>query len=62
MALFFQLLSREELNNLSPEELQTLKATFYHTLYTNEAIRRELATAVAQRLQALLEARQEPGS
>jgi hypothetical protein len=44
MALFLQLLSRAELNNLSPEELQ------------------ELAIAVAQKLPALHDARQEPGS
>lgn len=58
MALFFQLLSEGELAELSSEELATLKAAFYHALYTNETIKRELATSVAQTLQAIREARQ----
>jgi hypothetical protein len=62
MALFFQLLSKEELSGLRPEDLEALKATFYHTLYTNEAIKRELAIAVSQKLQAIRETRPEAGS
>ena len=62
MALFFQLLSDEELRGLRPEEIEALKVTFYHTLYTNEAIKRELAIAVSQRLRAIRESRPEAGS
>jgi hypothetical protein len=60
MALFFQLLSEGEIRDLSSEELATLKAAFYHALYTNETIKRELGTTVAQKLQAIREARQGP--
>ncbi len=43
MALFFQLLTEEELRTLTVEQLATLRAAFYHELYTNQAIRRELS-------------------
>ena len=64
MALFFQLLSENELRDLSREELETLKAAFYHTLYTNETIKRELGATVSQRLAAIRAAREgtNPGS
>jgi hypothetical protein len=50
MALFFQLLTEEELRTLSVEQLARLRAAFYHELYTNQAIRRELSRRVAQTL------------
>jgi hypothetical protein len=53
MALFFQLLSEEELRSLTVEQLARLRAAFYHELYTNQAIRRELSRRVAQTLTAL---------
>ena len=53
MALFFQLLTEEELRTLTVEQLATLRAAFYHELYTNEAIRRELSARVARTLDAI---------
>ena len=50
MALFFQLLTEEELRNLTVEQLARLRAAFYHELYTNEAIRRELSARIARTL------------
>jgi len=57
MAFLFQLLSESDLRDLSPEELERLKATFYHSLYTNAAIRRELSITVSQALEAIRERR-----
>ena len=53
MALFFQLLTEEELRALTVEQLATLRAAFFHELYTNEAIRRELGARVARTLEAM---------
>jgi hypothetical protein len=53
MALFFQLLTEEELRTLTVEQLARLRAAFYHELYTNQAIRRELSRRVAQTLTTL---------
>lgn len=50
MALFFQLLTEEELRTLTVEQLATLRAAFYHELYTNAAIKRELGVRVARAL------------
>ena len=50
MALFFQLLTEEELRTLTVEQLERLRAAFYHELSTNEAIKRALSTRVAQTL------------
>jgi hypothetical protein len=55
MALFFQLLTEEELRNLTVEQLARLRAAFYHELYTNEAIKRELSARIARALDALSE-------
>jgi len=57
MAFLFQLLSESDLRDLSPEELERLKAAFYHSLYTNVAIRRELSITVSQALEAIRERR-----
>ena len=51
MALFFQLLTEEELRHLTVEQLARLRAAFYHELYTNEAIRRELSARIARTLE-----------
>jgi hypothetical protein len=59
MAFLFQLLSENDLRDLGSEELEHLKAVFYHTLYTNETIRRELAITVSQTLQRLREQREQ---
>ena len=40
MALFFQLLTGEELRTLTVKQRATLRAAFYHELYTNAAIER----------------------
>jgi hypothetical protein len=53
MALFFQLLTEEELGNLTVEQLARLRAAFYHELYTNEAIRRELSARIARALETM---------
>jgi hypothetical protein len=53
MALFFQLLTEEELRTLTVEQLARLRAAFYHELYTNQAIRRELSRRVAQTIATL---------
>jgi hypothetical protein len=58
MALFLQLLSENELRELSVEELKALKVAFYHTLYTNETIKRELGATVSQTLQTIRQRRQ----
>ena len=61
MALFFQLLTEEELRDLTVEQLATLRAAFYHELYTNEAIKRELSTRISRTLRAIRgESAQEP--
>jgi hypothetical protein len=57
MALFFQLLSENELRDLRRDELEMLKAAFYHTLYTNETIKRELGATLNERLAAIRAAR-----
>jgi len=59
MALLFQLLSEEDLRDLTVEQLEKLKAIFRHTLYTNPAIRRELSNKVSQALETM-RAEQEP--
>ena len=46
MALFFQLLTEEELRTLTVEQLARLRAAFYHELYTNQAIRGSSAGAL----------------
>ena len=56
MALFFQLLTEEELRNLTVEQLARLRAAFSHELYTNSAIRRELSTRIARTLALIREA------
>jgi hypothetical protein len=62
MALFYQLLSENELNDLSPDELEALKAAVHHALSTNETIKRELGVTVARKLEAIRAARQGGGS
>ena len=59
MALFFQLLTEEELRTLTVEQLERLRAAFLHELSTNEAIRRELSARIARTL-AALRGEQEP--
>ena len=53
MALFFQLLTEEELRGLTVEQLATLRAAFYHELYTNEAIKIELSTRISRTLSTI---------
>jgi len=53
MALFFQLLTEEELRNLTVEQIKRLKAAFDHELFTNEAIKRALSARVARTLDAI---------
>ena len=53
MALFFQLLTEEELRNLTVEQIKRLRAAFLHELSTNEAIRRELSTRISRTLATL---------
>jgi len=53
MSLFFQLLTEEELRDLTVEQFATLKAAFYHELYTNEAIKRELSTRISRTLRTI---------
>ena len=61
MALFFQLLTEEELRDLTVEQLATLRAAFYHELYTNEAIKRVLSTRISRTLATIRgEQEQEP--
>jgi hypothetical protein len=50
MALFFQLLTEEELRDLTVEQIRRLRAAFYHELSTNEAIKRALSARVARTL------------
>jgi hypothetical protein len=50
MALFFQLLTEEELRNLTVEQLKKLKAVYYHTLATNPTIKRVLGEKISQAL------------
>jgi hypothetical protein len=58
MALFLQLLSESDILDLSVDELETLKAAYYRTLYTNEAIQRELAATVARVRETIRERRE----
>jgi hypothetical protein len=60
MALFFQLLSERELAELSAEELETLKAAFYHALYNDPTIRRQLGGKVSETIDRLRAQRQTP--
>jgi hypothetical protein len=53
MALFFQLLTEEELRNLTVEQIKRLKAAFDHELSTNEAIKRALSARVTRTLDAI---------
>ena len=53
MALFFQLLTEEELRNLTVEQIKRLKAAFDHELATNEAIKRALSARVARTLDTI---------
>jgi len=53
MALFFQLLTEEELRNLTVEQIKRLRAAFDHELSTNEAIKRALSARVARTLDAI---------
>ena len=53
MALFFQLLTEEELRNLTVEQIKRLKAAFDHELSTNEAIKRALSARVARTLDTI---------
>ena len=53
MGLLFQLLTEEELRHLTVEQLARLRAAFYHELYTNEAIRRELSARIARTLEEM---------
>ncbi|HEY7492620.1 MAG TPA: hypothetical protein VIH59_16110 [Candidatus Tectomicrobia bacterium] len=53
MGLLFQLLSESDIMDLSVEELETLKAAFQSALYTNPAIQRELAAAIARILEVI---------
>ncbi len=53
MALFFQLLTEEELRNLTVEQLKKLRAAFNHELSTNPAIRRALSERVSRTLDTL---------
>ena len=46
MALFFQLLTEEQLRDLTVEQLARLRAAFYHELYTNRTIRNALRRSV----------------
>ena len=50
MALFFQLLTEEELRNLTVEQIKRLRAAFYHELSTNEAIKEEFRKKISQAL------------
>ena len=54
MALFFQLLTEEELRNLTVEQLARLRAAFYHELYTSRTIRNALRRRVLQTIETLL--------
>ncbi len=53
MALFFQLLTEEELRTLTVEQIKRLRAAFDHELSTNEAIKRALSARVARTLDAI---------
>ena len=53
MALFFQLLTEEELRNLTVEQIKRLRAAFDHELSTNEAIKRALSARVARTLDTI---------
>jgi hypothetical protein len=53
MALFFQLLTEEELRNLTVEQIKRLRAAFFHELSTNEAIKRALSARVARTLETI---------
>ena len=53
MALFFQLLTEEELRNLTVEQIKRLRAAFFHELSTNEAIKRALSARVARTLDTI---------
>jgi hypothetical protein len=53
MALFFQLLTEEELRTLTVEQIKRLKAAFDHELSTNEAIKRALGARVTRTLDTI---------
>jgi hypothetical protein len=58
MALFLQLLTPEEVLDLSAEELRILRTAFYHTLYNNMLIKRQLTDTISETL-AVIRARRE---
>ena len=60
MALFLQLLTEDDLRDLSVEERGTLRAAFYHALYNNQAIKGELTVAIRRSLAAIRAQRQSP--
>jgi hypothetical protein len=62
MALFLQLLTEDDLRDLSVEERGTLRATFYHTLYNNQAIRGELSVAIRRSLDGIRARRPSPST
>ena len=53
VALFFQLLTEEELCDLTVEQLARLRAAFYHELFPHEAIRRERSTRISRTLRTI---------
>jgi hypothetical protein len=46
MALFFQLVSPDALKDLTPGQIEALKAAFYRELHTNATIRDELTRRI----------------